>query len=101
MSELADTVVEENTKIKNDVPHLWAVIILNDDKTPMDFVIHLLQSVFNYSTEDATDLTLEVHESGSGVAGSYSYEIAEQLGLEATQLARDNGYPLKIQIKEE
>lgn len=82
-------------------PKLWKVIFLNDDVTPMDLVIEILTDVFKHDAESAKSLTLEVHNSGSAVAGVYMYEIAEQKGLEATAIARANGSPLRIQVEEE
>lgn len=80
---------------------MWKVVFLNDDKTPMEFVVELLMSIFKHSGEDAENLTLEIHNSGSAVVGVYTHEIAEQKGIEATTLARANGYPLQINIEQE
>lgn len=80
---------------------MWKVVFLNDDKTPMEFVIELLMSIFRHSGGDAENLTLEIHNSGSAVVGVYTHEIAEQKGIEATTLARANGYPLQINIEQE
>jgi ATP-dependent Clp protease adaptor protein ClpS len=93
----------QKTKIKIDVtpPSLWKVIFLNDDSTPMEFVIELLTTIFRHDEKAATDLTLEIHNTGSAVVGVYSYEIAEQRGLEATQQSRTNGFPLQIQVEKE
>lgn len=93
--------VEQKTKVNVEVPSLWKVIILNDDQTPMDFVIGLLTTIFKHNESDAHDITLEIHNTGSAVAGVYSYEIAEQRGLEATQVSRTNGFPLQIQVEKE
>ena len=93
--------VEQKTKVNVQVPSLWKVIILNDDQTPMDFVIGLLTTIFKHNEDDARGITLEIHNTGSAVAGVYSYEIAEQRGLEATQVSRTNGFPLQIQVEKE
>jgi ATP-dependent Clp protease adaptor protein ClpS len=77
------------------------VVLLNDDHTPMEFVIELLTAVFRHEEKAARDITLEIHETGSAVAGIYSFEIAEQKGMEGTTLARDHGFPLQIQVEEE
>jgi ATP-dependent Clp protease adaptor protein ClpS len=92
---------EEQTKISLKPPSLWKVVFLNDDSTPMEFVIELLVTIFKHNAESAKDITLEVHNSGSAVVGVYTYEIAEQKGVEATALSRANGYPLQINIEEE
>ena len=97
------------TKFKDDVdvdvdlmsPSLYKVVIQNDDYTPMDFVIALLIHIFKHTEERAKEITLEVHEKGAGVAGVYTYEVAEQKGVESTMLARTNGHPLAIRIEEE
>ena len=93
--------VERKTKTEVEVPSLWKVIILNDDQTPMDFVIGLLTTIFKHKEDDARDITMEIHNTGSAVAGVYSYEIAEQRGLEATQISRTNGFPLQIQVEKD
>jgi ATP-dependent Clp protease adaptor protein ClpS len=61
----------------------------------------LLTDVFKHDEARARDITMEIHNTGSGIAGVYAFEIAEQLGLEATAIARTNGAPLKIQVEEE
>jgi ATP-dependent Clp protease adaptor protein ClpS len=96
-----DTELEEKITTKLQPPSMWKVIFLNDDQTPMEFVIHLLINIFRHSEESAKDVTLEIHNTGSGIAGIYTYEIAEQRGIEATQVSRTNGYPLRIQVEQE
>lgn len=98
-----------NTELKNEekvisnlkVPKLWKVVFLNDNHTPMELVVDILTTVFNHDPTTAKEITLEIHNMGSGIAGLYTYEIAEQKGLESTQIARSNGFPLKIQVEEE
>lgn len=96
-----DIQLEEKIKIKATEPRRWKVIFLNDDTTPIDFVISLLIDVFKHTQETAKDITIQVHETGSGIAGVYSFEIAEVKAVESTQLARSNGYPLQIKLEEE
>lgn len=96
-------------KTKDDVdtdidmlsPGLYKVVLVNDDSTPMDFVIALLIHTFKHDEKRAKEITLQVHEEGAGVAGIYTYEIAEQKGVEGTMLARQNGWPLAIRVEEE
>jgi len=90
-------------KTKTDLspPKLWKVLLLNDDVTPMELVIEILMGIFRHDRMTAEQITMEVHNTGSGIAGAYLYEIAEQKGLEATAIARSNGYPLKIVVEEE
>lgn len=80
-------------------PSLYKVIYINDDVTPMDFVIQSLIDVFDYSPETAHDITMAVHNDGSGVAAILPYEMAEQKGVEVTQLARANGFPLVVKLE--
>jgi ATP-dependent Clp protease adaptor protein ClpS len=75
--------------------------MLNDDKTPMDFVVSLLIEFFKHSEQSANNITVQIHEEGSGVVGIYSYEIAEQKAIEATTLSRDNGFPLRLKVEED
>ena len=96
-----DVKIDEKISIKLQPPKLWKVVVLNDDQTPMEFVIELLVTVFKHSTSVAKDLTMEIHTSGSAIVGVYAHEIAEQRGVEATQISRSNGFPLKIVIEEE
>jgi ATP-dependent Clp protease adaptor protein ClpS len=96
-----DIKIDEKIKVNLEEPKLWKVIFLNDDHTPMEFVIDLLTEIFKHDSESAKAITLEVHELGSAVAGVYTYEIAEQKGVESTSLAREHGFPLQIQVEEE
>jgi ATP-dependent Clp protease adaptor protein ClpS len=96
-----DIQVDEKIKIKATEPKRWKVILLNDDSTPMEFVIAVLMEIFRHTSDSARDIMLQVHETGSGVAGVYSFEIAEAKAVEATNLARTNGHPLQIKLEEE
>jgi ATP-dependent Clp protease adaptor protein ClpS len=101
MSSSTDIQIDEKIKQKIEEPSLWKVLLLNDDHTPIDFVIQLLVEVFKHSQETAKDITLQIHNEGSGLAGVYSFEIAEIKAVEATSLARTNGFPLQIKMEEE
>jgi ATP-dependent Clp protease adaptor protein ClpS len=96
-----DTSVEEKVVVSLQPPKLWKVIFLNDDQTPMELVIDLLTGIFKHNESKAKDITLEIHESGSAVAGVYAFEIAEQKGIEATGVARQHGSPLRITVEQE
>jgi ATP-dependent Clp protease adaptor protein ClpS len=96
-----DIKLDEKIKIRVSEPKRWKVILLNDDSTPMEFVISLLIEIFKHSDNTAQEITIEVHETGSGIAGTYSFEIAEAKAVESTNLARANGYPLQIKMEEE
>ena len=93
--------IEEKVVVNLQPPKMWKVIFLNDDQTPMELVIELLTGVFKHTETRAKEITLEIHNSGSAVAGVYSFEIAEQRGIEATNIARANGSPLRIQVEQE
>ena len=67
----------------------------------MSFIVEYGQDLFKHTQETAKGITIEVHNTGSGIAGVYSHEIAEQLGIEATKLARANGFQLQINIEQE
>ena len=96
-----DIQLDEKIKINVSEPKRWKVIILNDDSTPMDFVISVLVEIFKHNPEAAQHITMQVHEQGSGIAGVYSFEIAEVKAVEATNSARTNGFPLQIRLEEE
>ena len=97
-----DTEITLDEKISLDLkePSKYKVVFLNDDTTPMEFVVALLIDLFKHSNETAHALTIKIHEEGSGVVGVYSYELAEQKALEATGLCRENGFPLRIKLEE-
>jgi ATP-dependent Clp protease adaptor protein ClpS len=97
------TEIQIDEKIKQQVqePKRFKVILLNDDSTPMDFVVGILETIFKHTQETSKEITVEIHNTGSGVAGIYSFEIAEVKAVESTQLARSNGFPLQIKMEEE
>jgi len=101
MSVDAVTKTRETTKIKIKEPGKFKVIILNDDVTPMDFVVLMFMTVFHHTEEVAIDLTMKIHNEGSAVAGIYTYEIAEQKGIDATNLARKLSFPLVVKVEAE
>jgi len=80
-------------------PLQYKVIYINDEVTTMEFVIMSLITVFNHSPEMAQSLCDEVHEKGAGTAAIMPYEMAEQKGVEVTQLARNAGFPLQIKLE--
>lgn len=102
MAETAiDVQIDEKIKQIVTEPKRYKVIFLNDEKTPIEFVVELLMTLFRHSEETAKDITLIVHSEGSAVAGIYTYEIAEQKTIESTALSRQNGFPLQIRIEQE
>ena len=87
-------------RIKSEIkePSQYNVIFHNDDFTPMDFVTLLLMHIFFKNETEAEALMLKVHHEGKAIVGSYSYDIAMTKALEATKLARKNGFPLRISV---
>lgn len=88
------------SKLELSKPKLYAVIIYNDNVTTMEFVVEILNKVFNKSLSEATKLMLEVHEKGKGIAGIYLYDIAATKKNQADTIAIKNNFPLKIIIEE-
>jgi ATP-dependent Clp protease adaptor protein ClpS len=83
-----------------DTPKMFTVLLLNDDYTPMDFVILVLRRFFAKSDDEATKIMLDVHKKGSGVAGVYTLEIAEMKVMQVNQFAQMNQHPLKSTMEE-
>ena len=82
-------------------PPNFKVLLHNDDYTTKAFVVEILLAIFNKSLEDATRLMWYVHRNGIGVCGIYPYEVAETKIAQVTELARENGFPLKLTLEEE
>lgn len=82
-------------------PSRWKVMMMNDDVTTMDFVVRVLQEIFNKSVEDAVEVMLNIHEKGCGIAGVYSKDIAETKRQQTVEQARAEGFPLKVEIEQE
>lgn len=85
---------------KLNTPKMYKVILLNDDFTPMDFVVHVLRRFFGKTEEQATEIMLDVHKKGAGVAGIYSLEIAEMKVMQVNHFAQMNQHPLKSTLEE-
>ncbi|HEX6992874.1 MAG TPA: ATP-dependent Clp protease adapter ClpS [Gammaproteobacteria bacterium] len=81
-------------------PPLYRVILLNDDYTPMEFVVQVLQKVFSLDRNTATRIMLEVHTKGKGVCGVYTYEIAETKVAQVTGMAQQHQHPLLCTMEE-
>lgn len=99
MSTNVATRTRINPKLDLQEPPKYKVIYINDNVTTVEFVIETLITIFDYQYEDAVNLTKIIHEQGSGVAAVLPYEMAEQKGVEVTQLARNNGFPLNIKLE--
>jgi ATP-dependent Clp protease adaptor protein ClpS len=88
-------------EILTEEPKQYKVLMHNDDYTPMDFVIYVLKKIFNKDEMDSHKIMLDVHNKGVGVAGVYSFEVAETKVMQANQFAKNNQYPLKTSFEEE
>tara|TARA_R110000751_G_scaffold223664_1_gene325786 strand:+ start:252 stop:548 length:297 start_codon:yes stop_codon:yes gene_type:complete len=96
---MSNTQTEQKTSTELAYPQKYNVIFLNDDFTPMPFVIHLLIEIFNKNIEESEIITMQIHEQGKSVVATYSLEIAEQKMHEATIVSRHQGHPLQIIIE--
>jgi ATP-dependent Clp protease adaptor protein ClpS len=90
---------KEQTKTKK--PPLYKCILLNDDYTPMEFVVEILKQIFHKPHAEATRIMLHVHQNGMGVAGVYPYEVAETKVRMVEELARESQYPLKCVLEKD
>lgn len=95
-----DTLLLERTRPKLKKPPLFKVILLNDDYTPMEFVVHVLEAIFGHNRENATRIMLNVHKSGKGVCGIYTRDIAETKVTQVNSYARENKHPLLCDMEE-
>jgi len=97
------TVIERRTRTQSKTkrPAMYKVILLNDDYTPMEFVVELLKSVFHKPHAEATRIMLWVHQNGMGIAGVYPYEVAETKVRTVEELAKQAEYPLKCVMEKE
>ena len=97
----ADIQTLTKEKIKLDEPGMYDVIFLNDSITTMEFVIKVLKQIFGKTPEQAMAITQKIHNDGQGIVGSYSHEVAEQKGIEATLAARQENFPLQVKVKKQ
>ena len=89
----------EKDEVKSKRPSMWNIVFYNDDFTPMDFVEFVLKTVFHRSVLDALALTLAVHTKGKGIAGTYTFEIAEQKQCEVLLMAKTEEHPLRVEVE--
>lgn len=97
----ADTTVVTKTRTVTKRPPLYKVLLLNDDYTPMDFVVYVLERFFGISNSQATDIMLTVHNKGIAVVGVFSFEIAETKVAQVMELAQRNQHPLQCTMEKE
>jgi ATP-dependent Clp protease adaptor protein ClpS len=94
----AGDVIEKTTPVLKE-PDQWRVLLLNDDYTPMDFVVEVLEAVFHKPTSEAYRLMMQVHTQGSAIAGVYTHEVAETRVATVVELAQQSGYPLQATME--
>jgi ATP-dependent Clp protease adaptor protein ClpS len=97
----SDAGVATKSRTETKKPSLYRVLLLNDDYTPMEFVVFVLERFFNKSREDATRIMLHVHQHGVGVCGIYTFEVAETKVAQVLDLARRNEHPLQCTMEKE
>jgi ATP-dependent Clp protease adaptor protein ClpS len=94
-----NVVVKPRPKVKK--PSMYKVLMLNDDYTPMEFVVHVLERYFGKTTEEATRIMLHVHQKGVGICGVFTFEVAETKVNQTMELARKNQHPLQCTLEKE
>ena len=100
-SDNGDNGVLLETRQKTKKPSLYRVLMLNDDYTPMEFVVLVLQRFFGHNHEAAQQIMLHVHQRGVGICGVYTFEIAEAKASQVMNFARQNEHPLQLQLEKE
>ena len=101
MSQKTDVKPRTRTKTKVERPKLWKVILLNDDYTPREFVVQVLKAVFRMNEDQAYRVMITAHRRGACVIAVYTRDVAETKAKEATDLAKDKGYPLAFSTEPE
>lgn len=96
----SDGAVQERTRTREQEPLLYRVVLLNDDYTTMEFVVRVLESIFQKSPAEAYRIMMHVHVNGRGIAGVYPWDVAETKVETVTAAARDAGYPLRAVTEE-
>ena len=95
------TGVVTKTRPKTKKPSLYKVLLLNDDYTPMEFVVHVLERFFNKGREEAVTIMLHVHRNGVGICGVYTFEVAETKVAQVIELARKHQHPLQCTMEKD
>jgi|SRR5688572_24581485 ATP-dependent Clp protease adaptor protein ClpS len=95
-----DNALKDRAEIKNQNPDLYNVVLLNDDYTTMEFVLEILETLFQKSPAEAFGIMMNVHRNGRGLAGVYTWEVAETKVDKVASLAAEAGYPLRATIEE-
>ena len=98
--EQQQTSSSTSTRYRKRKPPMYDVIIHNDDYTTMDFVVMILETIFNKNQDEAMQLMLHIHENGEAVVGTYIYDIAQSKAEKAMSLARAEGFPLQLTVNQ-
>ena len=98
--EQTDNAIKDRAEHKTEEPKLYNVILLNDDYTTMEFVLQILETLFQKSPAEAFRIMMHVHRNGRGLAGVYTWEVAETKAEKVAVLASEAGYPLRATIEE-
>lgn len=98
--ERTDAAVKDRAEVENQDPKLFNVVLLNDDYTTMEFVLEILETLFQKSPAEAYRIMMHVHRNGRGLAGVYTWEVAETKADTVANLASQAGYPLRATIEE-
>lgn len=96
-----DGLLVAEPEVRTKRPPLFKVVLINDDFTPMDFVVFLLKDIFRKNHEDAVNTMLEIHQKGEGLCGVYTRDVAETKAEQVIVLARRSEYPLQCRIEKE
>ena len=96
-----DDSVLEAKKAKVKLPPMYKVLLLNDDYTPMEFVVHILEKIFGKSREEAVDVMLHVHRHGVGICGIFTFEVAETKVAQVIEFSRRHQHPLQCTMEKE
>ena len=97
----SDTGVIVKSKPKTKKPSLYKVLMLNDDYTPMEFVVHVLQKFFHKNSDEAAQIMLHVHQNGVGICGVYPFDVAETKVTQVIDYARQNEHPLQATLEKD
>lgn len=100
-TELEDDVTVQESKPELKKPPMYKVILLNDDFTPMEFVVHILEYFFSMEREKAVRVMLQVHHEGKGLCGVFSREVAETKVAQVNEYSRDNNHPLMCVMEQD
>jgi ATP-dependent Clp protease adaptor protein ClpS len=95
------TGVAAKTRPKTKKPSLYKVLLLNDDYTPMEFVVHILESIFGKNRDEAIQIMLHVHRHGVGICGVFTFEVAETKVAQVIEFARRHEHPLQCTMEKE